>query len=147
MKIKSLLLAITFFAGNALAAGPDLTVFQNWAKSAKVSGYVFSGAEESDPGVYMAIWMNPKGETIGVHLAPAAGFSHFAPTKKQAVHFTYKGLPAQYTDAAITQSGLAVKYEKQGKMLSVSHLLQKKAMSKDELIAILDAMKPEILLK
>lgn len=135
----------------AFAAGPGKTEFDKWAKSAKLAGYSYGGVDQTDPGVYMAGWMNPKGEVLGVHLHPVASFKSFQQVvnKKKPESFTYKGMPAIYSDA-LGFGQIAIKYEKSGKVLSISQMgqsAQPKGLSKADLIKLLDTMKPELLLK
>ena len=133
------------------AAGPGKSEFDKWAKNAKLAGYSYGGVEQTDPGVYMAGWMSSKGEVLGVHLHPIASFKSFQQVinKKKPQSFSYKGMPAVYTDG--TGFGqIAIKYEKSGKVISISQMgqsAQPKGLSKAELIKILDAMKPESFLK
>lgn len=133
----------------AFAEQPNMTEFQNWAKTAKVPGYSFGGVDETDPGVYMAVWMNPKGEMIGLHLLPASSFKSFSQilNKKKPISFMYKGMPALYSDALVISGSLSVKFEKAGKVISISNQNHPKAFSKDALVKLLDIMKPENLLK
>ena len=57
----------------------DQASMTKWAKSVTVSGYAFGGVDESDPGVYMAIWQNSKEEMIGVQVFPGTEFKRIVP--------------------------------------------------------------------
>ena len=134
----------------AFAAGPGKSEFDKWAKTAKLTGYTYGGVEQTDPGVYMAGWMSSKGDVLGVHLHPVADFKSFQQVvnKKKPEVFTYKDMPAVYSDA-LGFGQIAVKYEKSAKIISISQMDQTgaKGLSKSELIKLLDAMKPELFLK
>ncbi len=148
LSITCLFLLLTVVA--AFAAGPGKADFEKWGKGAKITGYTFGGVDETDPGVYMAGWMSSKGDILGVHLHPLSAFKSFQQVvnKKKPESFTYKGMPALYTDAISGQ--IAIKYEKSGKVLSISQMSQSgkgKGLSKAELIKLLDTMKPENILK
>lgn len=142
----SLLLVVARFA---FAAGPDLAAFQNWANSAKMSGYTFGGVDQPDPGIKMAIWMNPKGEMLAVRLEPASNLKSYLQTtnKKKPATLTYKGMPAYYTDALSPSAMLVVNYERSGQLLVFSNQNQPKAMSREQLESLLDTLKPEALFK
>lgn len=134
----------------AFAAGPGKAEFDKWAKAVKLAGYSYGGVDQTDPGVFMAGWMSPKGDVLGVHLHPVTGFKDFQQVvnKKKPEQFTYKGMPAVYSDA-LGFGQIAVKYEKAAKAISISQMDQTgaKGLSKAELIKLLDAMKPELFLK
>ena len=134
----------------AFAAGPGKAEFDNWAKTIKLTGYTYGGVEQTDPGVFMAGWMSAKGDTLGVHLHPVTGFKGFQQivNKKKPEQFTYKGMPAVYSNA-LGFGQIAVKYEKAAKAISISQMDQTgtKGLSKAELIKLLDVMKPELFLK
>lgn len=134
----------------ALAAGPgpDLPAVQKWAQSAKVAGYTFAGAEESDPGVYMAVWQNSQGQMIALHVSPSSHFKGFnqVVNKKKPQAFTYRSQPALYSDALGSTATLAVHFEKAGKVLSLTHMNQPRALSQDELLRLLDGLEPSRLL-
>ncbi|HQB39051.1 MAG TPA: hypothetical protein PL053_07225 [Deltaproteobacteria bacterium] len=133
--------------GAAFAAGPGQAQFDKWAKGVKISGYSYGGVEQTDPGVFMAGWMSPKGEVLGVHLNKISSFKSFQQVvnRKKPEVFTYKGSPALFSDA--TGFGLiAIKYEKSGKVLTISQMGETRGLSKAELIKLLDVMKPERLL-
>lgn len=152
MRINSCLafVFILVLAVSSFAAGPDKSGFDKWAKTVKLPGYTYGGVDQTDPGVYMAGWMSAKGEVLGVHLHPAAGFKGFQQVvnKKKPESFTYKGMPAVYSDA-LGFGQIAVKYEKSGKTLSISQMDQSgtKGLPKAELLRLLDVMMPEKLLK
>ena len=135
----------------AFAAGPDKAAFDKWAKSVKLAGYSYGGVDQTDPGVFMAGWMSPKGDVLGVHLHPVSAFKGVQPqmvNKKKPEQFSYKGMQALYANA--TGPGqIWIKYEKSGKVLSISQMDQSmaKGLSKPELIKLLDIMKPELFLK
>lgn len=131
------------------AAGPGKADFEEWSKAANVSGYSFGGIDEPDPGISMAIWMNPQQEMIAVRLEPATNFKGYQLTlnKKKPIPFTYKGMTALYIDALAPSAMVVVNYEKSGKLLSISNQNQPKVMTKDELVLLLDGMKPENLMK
>ncbi|SKA23935.1 hypothetical protein SAMN02745119_03298 [Trichlorobacter thiogenes] len=139
------------FSVIAFAAGPDKSAFDKWAKAVKLSGYSYGGVDQTDPGVYMAGWMSSKGDVLGVHLHPATSFKSFQQVvnKKKPESFTYKGMPAVYSDGTGFGS-IAIKYEKSGKVISISQMgqaAQAKGLSKAELTKLLDVMKPELFLK
>lgn len=135
----------------AFAAGPDKAAFDKWAKSVKLAGYSYGGVDQTDPGVFMAGWMSPKGDVLGVHLHPVSAFKGVQQqtvNKKKPEQFSYKGMQALYANA--TGPGqIWIKYEKSGKVLSISQMDQSmaKGLSKPELIKLLDIMKPELFLK
>jgi len=135
----------------AFAAGPGKAEFDKWAKTVKLAGYSYGGVDQTDPGVFMAGWMSSKGDVLGVHLHPLASFKSFQQVinKKKPESFSYKGLPAVFSDG--TGFGqIAIKYEKSGKVISISQMgqsAQPKGLSKTELLKLLDIMKPELLLK
>lgn len=135
----------------AFAAGPGKAEFDKWAKSVKLAGYSYGGVDQTDPGVFMAAWMSPKGDVLGVHMHPLSvfkGIQQQVVNKKKPELFTYKGMQALYSDA-IGPGQVWIKYEKSGKVLSISQMDQSmaKGLSKPQLIALLDTMKPESLLK
>lgn len=150
--MKKLLLSACcalLFSASALAAKIDKTSLAAWAKSAPVTGYAFGGVDETDPGVYMAMWMNNKEEMIGLHVHPASEFKKFDQivNKKKPIAFTYKGAPALYSDALAPTASMVVSYESAGKTISLSNMGQARALTKDEMIKILDGMGIEKLLK
>jgi len=139
--------ALLVTAGVAFAAGPGQAEFDKWARGVKISGYSYGGVEQTDPGVFMAGWMNPKGNVLGVHLNPISSFKSYQQVvnRKKPEAFTYKGASALYSDA--TGFGLiAIKYQNSGKVLVISQMGESKGLSKAELIKLLDVMKPEKLL-
>jgi hypothetical protein len=138
---------LLFAVSAVLAAGPGQAEFDKWAKSVKISGYNYGGVEQTDPGVFMAGWMNSKGEALGLHLNPLSSFKSYQQVvnRKKPESFTYKGAPAIFSDA--TGFGMiAIKYEKSGKVLAISQMGESRGLSKAELIKLLDVMKPEKLL-
>lgn len=144
-------LLVTLSAVVAFAAGPDKTSFDKWAKTVKLAGYTYGGVDQTDPGVFMAGWMSSKGDVLGVHLHPASAFKGVEKqvvNKKKPEQFSYKGMPALYSDA-LGAGQIWIKYEKSGKVLSISQMDQSmaKGLSKAELIKRLDVMKPELFLK
>ena len=150
--MKKLLLSaccIVFFSASACAAKIDKASLANWAKSAPVAGYSFGGVEETDPGVYMAIWMNSKEEMIGLHVQPASEFKKMdvVLNKKKPVAFSYKGVPALYSDALAPMANMAMSYESAGKTLTLSNMGQARALTKDEMVKILDGMGIDKLVK
>ena len=138
-------------AFTAFAAGPGKAEFEKWGSAIKLPGYSYGGVDQTDPGVFMAGWMSAKGDVVGVHLHPLASFKSFQQVinKKKPEAFSYKGMSAIFSDG--TGFGqIAIKYEKSGKVLSISQMgqsAQPKGLSKIELIKLLDIMKPENMLK
>lgn len=135
----------------AFAAGPGKAEFDKWAKAVKLTGYSYGGVDQTDPGVFMAGWMSPKGDVLGVHLHPVSAFKGVQQqmvNKKKPEQFTYKGMQALYSNA-LGPGQIWIKYEKSGKVLSISQMDQSmaKGLSKPELIKLLDIMKPELFLK
>ena len=135
----------------AFAAGPGKTEFDKWAKTVKLTGYSYGGVDQTDPGVFMAGWMSPKGDVLGVHLHPVSAFKGVQQqvvNKKKPEQFTYKGMQALYSNA-LGPGQICIKYEKSGKVLSISQMDQSmaKGLSKPELLKLLDIMKPELFLK
>lgn len=135
----------------AFAAVPGKAEFDKWAKTVKLAGYSYGGVDQTDPGVFMAGWMSPKGDVLGVHLHPVAAFKGVQQqlvNKKKPEQFTYKGMQALYSNA-LGPGQIWIKYEKSGKVLSISQMDQSmaKGLSKPELIKLLDIMKPELFLK
>lgn len=144
------ILGTLIIAGSALAAGVDKNAFTQWAKGASVAGYTFGGVEETDPGVLMAVWTNAKEEMVGVQLQPAAEFKKTAGqtiNKKKPIAFAYKDKQAVYTDALAPSGSISVSYEASGKTLVLMNMGQPRAMTKDELVKILDGMNTDKLLK
>jgi len=138
-------------AVTAFAAGPDKAAFDTWAKAVKLSGYSYGGVDQTDPGVFMAGWMSPKGDVLGVHMHPVSAFKGVQQqmvNKKKPEQFTYKGMQALYSNA-LGPGQIWIKYEKSGKVLSISQMDQSmaKGLSKPELLKLLDIMKPELFLK
>lgn len=136
---------------SAFAAGPGKAEFDKWAKTVKLTGYTYGGVDQTDPGVFMAGWMSSKGDILGVHLHPASAFKSVEKqvvNKKKPEQFSYKGMPALYSDA-LGAGQIWIKYEKSGKVLSISQMDQSmaKGLPKAELIKLLDVMKPELFLK
>ena len=142
---------VLFTISSGFAAGLSKAEFDEWGKSVKVTSFKYDGVKELEPGVYTARWTNTQKEMIGVQLRPLSSFPGFLqPVKnKMPVLFTYKGLPAIYTDA-LGVGQAAIKYEKSDKVLMVTQIDpsgQTKAKSKDDLAKLLDTMKPELILK
>jgi hypothetical protein len=137
-----------FISVVAAVAAPGKADFEKWSKSAKVPGYSFGGVEQTDPGVYMAVWMNAKTEMIAVRLEPAANFKSYLQivNKKKPLSFTYKGLQSLYIDALSPSASVVVKYEKSGALLNITNQNQPKALTKEELTRLLDGMRPEAFL-
>jgi len=137
-----------FISAVTALAAPGMADFEKWSKTAKVPGYSFGGVEQTDPGIYMAVWMNAKTEMIAVRLEPAANFKSYLQVinKKKPLSFTYKGMHSLYSDALHPSASVVVKYEKSGKLLNITNQNQPKAMTKDELIRLLDGMRPEAFL-
>ena len=152
--MNRLLLAICLViitATAAFSAGPGKAEFEKWAKTVKLAGYSYGGVDQTDPGVFMAGWMSSKGDILGVHLHPASAFKSVEKqvvNKKKPEQFSYKGMPALYSDA-LGAGQIWIKYEKSGKVLSISQMDQSmaKGLPKAELIKLLDVMKPELFLK
>lgn len=127
----------------AWAAKIDQASLTNWAKAASLPGYTFAGVEETDPGVYMAVWMSAKQEMIGVHVYPASEFKKNANqivNKKKPQAITYNGSPATYTDALAPTGTMSVAYDKAGKTLVISNMGQPRALTKEEFSRILDGL-------
>ena len=141
--------AILFLSHSAWAAKIDKASLEKWAKSAHVAGYTLGGVDETDPGVYMAAWMNSKEEMIGIHVHPVSEFKKFdvVINKKKPVALTYKGQAALYTDALAPMASMAVNFEAAGKVISLNNMGQPRALTQDEMIKILDSMGIEKLLK
>lgn len=132
------------------AAKIDQASLTNWAKAAAIAGYSFSGVQESDPGVYMAVWMNNKQEMIGLHVYPGSEFKKNADqvvNKKKPLAFTYNGSPATYMDALAPVGNVAVLYEKAGKTVVISNMGQPRALTKEEFAKILDGLGVDKLFK
>ena len=149
-KLLLVLFCALLMAAPVWAAKIDQSSLTNWAKSASVAGYAFGGVEETDPGVYMAVWMNKKEEMIGIQLQPAAEFSKMANqtiNKKKPASFIYNGAPAIYTDALAPSASLAISYEKAGKTLVLMNMGQARAFTQAELVKILDGMNVDKLFK
>ena len=149
-KLLLSLLCTLFMATPVWAAKIDTNSLASWAKSASVAGYTYGGVEETDPGIYMAMWINKKEELIGLQIKPAAEFSKMANqtvNKKKPLPFAYNGTPAIYTDALAPSGSLAVSYEKAGKTLVIMNMGQPRALSREELVKILDGMNVDKLFK
>ena len=127
----------------------DQASLTSWAKSAKVPGYSFGGVDESEPGVYMAIWQNSKEEMIGLQVHPGAEFKklNVVINKKRPTPFTYNGTPALYTDALSPSASMALHYEAAGKTVVMVNMGQPRALSKEEMIRIFDGLKIDQLFK
>jgi len=139
------------FSVVAFAAGPGKAEFEKWAKAVKLAGYSYGGVDQTDPGVFMAGWLSPKADVLGVHLHPVSAFKGVQQqmvNKKKPEQFTYKGMQALYSDA-LGPGQIWIKYEKSGKVFSISQMDQSmaKGLSRPELIKLLDMMKPELFLK
>ena len=133
---------ILCLSSSVWAAKIDLTALSSWSKSAPVPGYKFGGVDETDPGVYMAVWQNSKEEMIGIQIQPAAEFKKLNAVlnHKKPFAFTYSGSPALYIDALAPTASMAVSYEKAGKTLVIVNMGQPRAFSKDEMVKLLDGM-------
>ncbi|WP_277058028.1 hypothetical protein [Trichlorobacter lovleyi] len=136
---------------SAFAAGAGKAELEKWAKGVKLAGYSYGGVDQTDPGVFMAGWMSSKGDVLGVHMHPVSvfkGMQQQVVNKKKPEPFTYKGMQALYSNA-LGPGQIWIKYEKSGKVLSISQMDQSmaKGLSKSELIKLLDVMKPELFLK
>ena len=131
------------------AAKIDRASLTDWAKSATVAGYSFGGVDETDPGVFMAIWQNSKEEMIGVQVFPGAEFKKLNAVinKKRPTPFTYNGTPALYTDALAPSASMALHYEAAGKTVVMVNMGQARALSKDEMTKVFDGMKVDRLFK
>lgn len=141
---KLLLLACCAFvlSASAWAAKIDQASLASWAKTAPVAGYSFGGVDETDPGVYMAVWLNSKQEMIGLHVHPASEFKKMDKVlnKKKPVAFAYKGAPALYIDALAPIASMAVSFESAGKTVTLNNMGQARALTQEEMVKILDAM-------
>ena len=129
-------------SASAWAAKIDQASLATWAKSAPVAGYAFGGVDETDPGVYMAVWLNSKQEMIGLHVHPASEFKKMNQVinKKKPVAFTYKGAPALYSDALAPTASMAVSFESAGKTVTLNNMGQARALTQAEMVNRLDAM-------
>ena len=127
----------------------DQASLASWAKSAKVPGYSFGGVDESDPGVYMAMWQNSKEEMIGLQVHPGSEFKKLNAVinKERPTPFSYNGVPALYTDALAPSASMALHYEAAGKTVVMVNMGQPRVLSKDEMIRIFDGMKIDQLFK
>ncbi len=121
----------------------DQASMTKWAKSVTVSGYAFGGVDESDPGVYMAIWQNSKEEMIGVQVFPGTEFKKLNAVlnKKRPTPFTYNGVPALYSDALAPSASMALHYETAGKTVVMVNMGQPRALTKDEMVKVFDGLK------
>lgn len=137
-------LLLTAVATGPWAAGPDLPTVKAWAQAARVPGYTYGGTEETDPGVYMAGWMNARQEAVAIHVSPGSAFKSFQQVinKKKPVSFTYAGQPAVYSDALGPIGNVAVHYTAANKVISITHANHPRALTQDELVKLLDAMQP-----
>ena len=127
----------------AWAAKVDSASLAAWAKGSSVPGYSYGGVDEPDPGIYMAAWTNGKEEMIGIQIRPLAEFKAQANqviNRKKPLAFTYKGMPALYTDALAPMGSVALAVESAGKMLVIMNMGQPRAFSQAELVKILDGL-------
>ncbi len=153
MKRIIVFICVMFFVNSltVFAANTGKAELEKWGAAIKLPGYSFGGVEQTDPNVYMAGWMSAKGDVLGVHLHPLSSFKSFQQVvnKKKPESFFYKGMPAVYSDS--TGFGtIAIKYEKPGKVISISQMgqtAQAKGLSKSDLLKLLDVVKPENLFK
>ena len=149
-KVFVLAACMALLATTAWAARIDQASLTTWARAASMPGYTFGGVEETDPGVYMMVWMSAKQEMIGVHVYPASEFKKNANqivNKRKPQAITYNGSPATYTDALAPTGTMSVAYEKAGKTLVISNMGQPRALTKEEFSRILDGLAIDKLLK
>lgn len=134
---------------SAWATKIDQASMTRWAKTAPVAGYSFGGVDETDPGTYMAVWLNSKQEMVALHVQPASEFKKLDKmlNKKKPVAFTYNGVPALYTDALAPAASMAVSYEKAGKTVTLTNMGQARALTQNEMVEILDKVGIDKLLK
>jgi hypothetical protein len=149
-KVFVLAACVALLATTAWAARIDQASLTTWASAASLPGYTFGGVEETDPGVYMMVWMSAKQEMIGVHVYPASEFKKNANqtvNKRKPQAITYNGSPATYTDALAPTGTMSVAYEKAGKTLVISNMGQPRALTKEEFSRILDGLAIDKLFK
>jgi hypothetical protein len=149
-KVFVLAACVVLLATTAWAARIDQASLTTWASAASLPGYTFGGVEETDPGVYVMVWMSAKQEMIGVHVYPASEFKKNANqtvNKRKPQAITYNGSPATYTDALAPTGTMSVAYEKAGKTLVISNMGQPRALTKEEFSRILDGLAIDKLFK
>lgn len=131
------------FVTAAWCAAPDADRLAAWAKTTRIPGYSYGGVDAPDPGVLMVVWTNGKEEMVGVQLRPAAEFQQQANqviNRRKPLVFTYKGMPALYSDALAPSGSVAVRHDGLGRMLVIMNMGQPRVFTQAELVKILDGM-------
>lgn len=134
----------------AVAAPPDEGRLSTWAQATVLPGYRFGGVDQPDPGVLMVVWVNGREEMVGMQLRPLAEFQQQAQqvvNRRKPVAFTYKGMPALYTDALAPSASVSLRHDGLGRTLVLMNMGQPRAFTQAELIGLLDGMNLERLAK
>lgn len=147
--MKSTLLALcgaVLFSTSAICAPLDEGRLSTWAQATTLPGYRFGGVDQPDPGVLMAVWVNAREEMVGLQLRPLAEFQQQAQqvvNRRKPAAFTYKGMPALYTDALAPSGSVLLRHDGLGRTLVIMNMGQPKAFTQAELVRILDALNLE----
>lgn len=91
----------------------------------------------------MAVWVNGREEMVGLQLRPLAEFEQQARqvvNRRKPQAFTYRGMPALYSDALAPSGSVSVRHEGLGRTLVIMNMGQPKAFTQAELVRCLDAM-------
>jgi hypothetical protein len=135
--------AALMLAASAWSAPLDEAGLTTWAQNTPVPGYRFGGVDQPDPGVLMAVWVNGQEQMVGLQLRPLAEFQQQANqvvNRRKPLAFSYKGLPALYTDALAPSGSVLLRHDALGRTLILMNMGQPRAFTQAELVKILDGM-------